>query len=93
MKEYDKISTAKECAVDWKEAVCSLIWATHNVDIEELKEVSSQFQLTKQFGRECYPPSAYLVMKYLKEIAETYQVAWEPSDSGEIRNIYFLLKI
>ena len=45
MKEYDKISTAKECAVDWKEAVCSLIWATHNVDIEELKEVSSQ--LTK----------------------------------------------
>jgi len=52
MKEYDKITitAAKECAVDWKEAVCSLIWATHNADIEEL--------------------------------AKTYQVAWEPSDSG-----------
>ena len=37
--------------------------------------------------------SAYFVMKYLEEIAKTYQVAWEPSDSGEIRNIYFLLKI
>ena len=94
MKAIRQYSTApKECAVDWKEAVCSWIWATHNVDIEELKEVSSQFQLTKQFGRECYPPSAYLVMKYLEEIAKTYQVAWEPSDSGEIRNIYFLLKI
>lgn len=45
-----QITNSKECPDDLKEAVYSLIWAAHNVDIAELKEVSNQ--LTKKFGKE-----------------------------------------
>jgi len=43
-----QISNSKECPADLKQAVASLIWASSNVDIDELKEVKKQ--LTKKFG-------------------------------------------
>jgi vacuolar protein sorting-associated protein IST1 len=45
-----QISNNKECPAELKEAVCSIIWATNNVDIDELKEVTNQ--LTKKYGKE-----------------------------------------
>lgn len=43
-----QISNSKECPSDLKQAVASLIWASSNVDIDELREVKKQ--LTKKFG-------------------------------------------
>lgn len=45
-----QISNNRECPAELKEAVCSIIWATNNVDIDELKEVTNQ--LTKKYGKE-----------------------------------------
>lgn len=39
-----QLSANKECPVDLQEAVSSLIWATANVDIDELKEVKKHLQ-------------------------------------------------
>jgi vacuolar protein sorting-associated protein IST1 len=97
-----QITNAKECPEDLREAVSSLIWASKNVDIEELKEINNQ--LTKKFGREFAkkaidnennevnvrlsqkltykPPSAKLVISYLQEIAKSYNVPWDPEESG-----------
>eukprot|EP01031_Cornospumella_fuschlensis_P033820 gene33819-40921_t len=45
-----QISNSTECPSDLQEAVCSLIWAADNVDIDELKEV--KLQLGKKYGSE-----------------------------------------
>lgn len=101
-----QITNAKECPDELREAASSLIWAAHNVDIDELREVANQ--LTKKFGSKFSkaalnnennvvndrlfqklsyrPPSAYLVIKYLEEIARTYDIDWEPSES-ELSNL------
>jgi vacuolar protein sorting-associated protein IST1 len=43
-----QITTSKDPPIDMKEAICSVIWATNNIDITELKEISNQF--SKKYG-------------------------------------------
>ncbi len=45
-----QITSNKDVPVDLKEAVCSLIWASSNVDISEFQEIKNQFR--KKYGTE-----------------------------------------
>lgn len=47
-----QISTGKECPVDLKETVFSLVWAASNCDVSELQEVKKQ--LIRKYGSEFF---------------------------------------
>jgi vacuolar protein sorting-associated protein IST1 len=97
------IASEKQCPMDLREAVASLIWAAPRVEVEELDEVKKQ--LTLKYGKEfaedalnnsprnpvnqrlfqklsVTPPSAFLVIRYLEEIAKEYEVEWVSTDLG-----------
>jgi vacuolar protein sorting-associated protein IST1 len=92
-------TSVKDPPEEMKEAIASLIWASRNVDIEELRNVRQQLRqkYTAEFVKQSEtnennlvnprlyakltykPPSQYLVVKYLEEIARAYNVDWTPS--------------
>lgn len=44
------VANEKECPADMKEAMCTLIWASHRTEVPELREVARQIEL--KYGKE-----------------------------------------
>ncbi|TYZ63695.1 hypothetical protein PybrP1_011185 [[Pythium] brassicae (nom. inval.)] len=87
------VKTERECPYDMREAVCTLIWAANRTEIPELIEDFAAAAARNVDGcvnervmqkLSVQPPSAFLVVNYMKEIAKQFKVEWEPDEQAVV---------